>query len=386
MNIERIRLCAAVLVVLWSLGACVSTDQSGLTQANQEVSIAATARTVAIGDIHGDFAHFESVLRSTGLVDQGNRWVGGKTILVQLGDSTDRGPDSRRAIDLLRSLQRQAKRAGGKVEVLIGNHEIMNVTGDLRFVHPGEYAAFKNARSASRLDAYYQQAVAELKAAAPNTKKFELPENHREEWNKKFPLGFVAHRFAWSPSGEYGKWTLSNSTAIKVGDTVFVHGGISSKYSTMGLQELDRRVKTEIATPSKWNAKSIIDDPKGPFWYRGWAELDETAKNEAALDKVLKRLGAKRMVIAHTPLLNVVLPRFGGKVVVVDVGMSNYYGGANAALELVGDRAFAIIEGQRLRLPTSKEGVLDYLTKAATLVDDETKILAYKKKLIMGRQ
>ena len=261
--------------------------------------------------------------------------------------------------------------------MVIGNHEVMNVTGDLRYVHPGEYAAFKNKQSEQRMNAYYKKTVAHLRATAPKGQPFELPANHREEWNKQYPLGYVAHRMAWAPTGEYGRWTRSNPAALRVNDTVFVHGGISSKYADMGLRVLNKRVRNEISNPKKWNADSIIDDPDGPFWYRGWAQLEETPENEAILDDVLQKLGVRRMVVGHTPLLNTVLPRFGGKVIAVDVGLSDYYGGANAALEIAGDQTFAIIEGQRIELPTTKTGVVDYLKQAAQLVADPSEIESY---------
>ena len=87
-------------------------------------------------------------------------------ILVQTGDVTDRGPDSLKIIRDLQRLQREAARAGGRVVVLVGNHEAMNVTGDLRYVHPGEYAAFADRDSASRRDALYTANRAAFEAAA----------------------------------------------------------------------------------------------------------------------------------------------------------------------------------------------------------------------------
>ncbi len=374
MNLARNAYLGLALCVGLLVSACVSSPPNSSTTA-------AIARTVAIGDIHGDFERFAAVLQSTGLVDEKLDWTGGQTTFVQLGDSTDRGADSRKAIDLLRKLSKQALRAGGRVHIVIGNHEVMNVTGDLRYVHPGEYAAFKDQYSERRLAAYYQQTVARLKATTPRGETFSLPKDHREQWNKQFPLGFVAHRDAWSPQGEYGRWTLLNATAVKVADTVFVHGGLSSKYAKLSLRTLNRRVREEIRNPKLWGEGSIIDDPEGPFWYRGWAELPETPENEALLDKVLSKLGAQRMVVGHTPLVNTVLPRFNGKVIVADVGLSDYYGGANAALELVGNRAYALINGQRVPLPTNSADVMDYLDTAAQMVADNRKIREYQQSL-----
>jgi hypothetical protein len=383
--VQYVRALITATLILISLLACSANGQTPMPGAANDGNLTPQPRIIAVGDIHGDFDRFVEVLKSAGIISKKMKWSAGTDVLVQVGDSTDRGPDSRKAIDLLRKLKKQAAKAGGRVEVVIGNHEVMNLTGDLRYVHPGEYKAFKDSNSRKRLNAYYQQTVAALKAAAPEGEKFKLDEDHREQWNARFPLGYVAHRLAWLPGGEYGKWVISNSAAVKVGKAVFVHGGISSKYADMSLNELNTRVRTELADPAAFTEDAIIDDGEGPFWYRGWAKLAETSENEATLDRILLNLGVERMVIAHTPLINAILPRFGGKVLMVDVGMSGYYGGANAALELAGEKAYAIISGQRIELPSSKDGVLDYLDKAASLVDNDSKILAYRQKLVAER-
>src|SRR5579864_4282595 len=101
-------------------------------------------RIVAVGDVHGDYDQLEAVLKTAGLIDAQGNWAGGKTHLVQTGDILDRGPDSRKCMDLLMRLEKQAEEAGGYVHALIGNHEAMNVYGDLRYTSPGEFAAFRD--------------------------------------------------------------------------------------------------------------------------------------------------------------------------------------------------------------------------------------------------
>ena len=116
-------------------------------------------RIVAIGDIHGAYDRFVEILTASGLVDKQQRWIGGRTHLVQLGDVVDRGPDSAKALDLLKRLEKDAARAGGAVHPLLGNHEVMRVLGDLRFVSPGEYAAFVSSKSEEVRDAYVKRAA-----------------------------------------------------------------------------------------------------------------------------------------------------------------------------------------------------------------------------------
>ena len=86
-----------------------------------------TERIVAVGDIHGAFDQFVAILRAAGIIDKRNRWSGKKAVLVQTGDVLDRGPDSRKALDLLRKLEGEAQRAGGRVYALLGNHELMRL-------------------------------------------------------------------------------------------------------------------------------------------------------------------------------------------------------------------------------------------------------------------
>ena len=99
-------------------------------------------RVVAVGDIHGAFDEFVAVLRGTGLVDAELSWTGGTTHLVSVGDLLHRGDYGRQVIDLVMRLQREAAEAGGAVHVILGNHEVMSLTGDLRYVSAGDYAQF----------------------------------------------------------------------------------------------------------------------------------------------------------------------------------------------------------------------------------------------------
>ncbi len=113
---------------------------------NSPCDIQTTERVVAVGDVHGAFDNFVAILRAAQVIDNRNRWSGRRTVLVQTGDILDRGPDSRKAIDLLRRLERDAQRAGGRVVSLLGNHELMRLISDWRYVSAGEIEAFRNWR------------------------------------------------------------------------------------------------------------------------------------------------------------------------------------------------------------------------------------------------
>ncbi|KAH9539153.1 hypothetical protein CY35_15G043600 [Sphagnum magellanicum] len=92
----------------------------------------APERLIAIGDIHGDLSKARAALRVAQVLDANDHWIGGKTVVVQVGDLLDRGGEELKVIYLLEKLKLEAQSAGGDVHVLNGNHEIMNMEGDFR--------------------------------------------------------------------------------------------------------------------------------------------------------------------------------------------------------------------------------------------------------------
>jgi hypothetical protein len=315
---------------------------------------AAQPRIVAVGDLHGDFAAWQAIARAAGLVDARGHWAGGKTTLVQLGDVTDREPDSLKIIRSLQQFQKEAPRKGGKVIVLLGNHEAMNLLGDNRYTTPGEYAAFVDDQSTARRDRVFEANRANLEAAYRAQDPKITPEQVRAKWMADHPLGWVEHRLAWGPSGELGQWATRNPAVVKIGGTLFVHGGLSAEYSRIPMEELNRRVAAAM-TAADESPKSILSDPLGPLWYRGLVARDPDADaertenmrtNPAAprptvdqeLTTVLAAYGAQRMVIGHTPILSGIAITSGGRLARIDTGISRFYGGPLTWLEIVGNQ------------------------------------------------
>jgi hypothetical protein len=307
------------------------------------------ARIVAVGDLHGDYSAWQDIARDAGLVDASGHWAGGRTILVQLGDVTDRGPDSLKIVRSLQQLQREAPRKGGRVVVVLGNHEAMNLLGDFRYTTPGEYAAFADAGSAARRDQFYEANRAAIETAYRTRDPKLTPDQVREAWNRATPLGWVEHRQAWSPTGELGKWAAKNPAILKIEGILFVHGGISAEAARLPLDELNRRVAAAMAAGDD-SEDSILNYPLGPLWYRGLVARDPDAEAVRAaakppaprltasqeLDAALAAYGAKRLVIAHTPDLKGIELLYGGKLARVDTGISRHYGGPVTWLEIIG--------------------------------------------------
>jgi TPR repeat protein len=318
------------------------------------------ARVIAVGDVHGDYEQLVAVLRSASLIDQNANWAGGKTHLVQTGDIIDRGGHSRQVMDLLMKLQQQAAAAGGYVHVLLGNHEAMNIYGDLRYVSPGDFASFATPDSAKLRDQEYEN-FRKAAGASGNVS--------HEDWNRQHPLGYFEQRAAMSANGVYGKWLRGLDAVIRINDTLFDHAGISAKYASMSIDEINRRVHDELNDPAKLQG-GIVTDQEGPFWYRGLAKGDEKQLMNV-VDTTLENAGAKREVIGHTYADAAITPRFGGKVIMIDIGLPRVYDNISkiGCLEIADGQPWALHRGHRLALPKDENGkdMLRYLKEAAAV-------------------
>lgn len=283
-------------------------------------------KVIAIGDVHGAHKQLVNLLTGQGLIDSEENWSGGRTHLVSLGDLLDRGPDSRLSVELFIKLQAQAEAAGGRVHVVMGNHELMNITGDLRDVSEAEYAALGG------------------------------PEGHRE---------------LFALDGRYGAWIADLPFVIRINDTAFAHGGFSSLLTKTSLQVLNthgqKQLKSLLQEAQLLQAQELIEPSSnllqlahswpetsppapeafiesgqselfgdlGPLWYRGTAACHALLETPQ-VNAVLKNLGVKRLVIGHTPTApREISSRFDGQVFAIDTGMlAKVYRGNPRALEI----------------------------------------------------
>lgn len=340
-------------------------------------------RIVAIGDLHGDYDHYIETLRAAGLVNRRGRWTGGMTHLVQTGDIPDRGPDTRKIMDQIDKLAKQAEKAGGMVHRLIGNHEAMNVYGDLRYTTNGEFEAFAGRNSKTLLDRYYEAVMQNMQQNQPEAYA-ELPEDYRERWEATHPPGYVEHRLAWDPAwnpeGEYALRTLGLKAAIKLNGIYFVHGGISDLYADKSLQALTSEARAGLAHFNYENP-GMVEDPCGPFWYRGEAGEAPEASSET-VTSILDRLSAKRMVVGHTPTPGIIWPRYDGRVVQIDTGISAHYGGHPAYLEITPDGLFAGYPDGKLRLPLEDSERSGYLNEVIALEPENSSLKRFRERLL----
>ena len=293
-------------------------------------------RIVAVGDVHGAYDRFVEILRTAGILDARLRWAGGRAHLVQTGDVLDRGPDSRKALDLLERLQGEARSAGGAVHALLGNHEIMRMLGDLRYVVPGEYEAFITQRSERIRSDFVNDAEPSLRA----------------QLLKETPLGFVEMRVAFGRNGHYGEWLRKLDVVVKINGVLFLHGGISPDLAGMPCDAINTAIRREITTDIEKTRSappaSLSARETGPVWYRGLAQ--EPDAFAPSVDEILAKQNARAIVIGHTIAQDArIRTRFGGKVFQIDTGMQPAYveTGRASALEIQGGVFTAIYTDRR---------------------------------------
>jgi len=185
---------------------------------------------VALGDVHGSYDKMVSLLQGTKMVDDELGWIGGKQHLVFCGDLTDRGANDRAVMDLVHRLQTEAEAAGGRVHMVLGNHEVMNLTRDRRYWNADLVEAFaKDETESDRRKAFKQfQSSAAIQTAHDN-----------QAFEERFPPGYFARARAFDPNGEYGSWLLEQPTVVKVNGVVFLHGGLTRRVAALGLDAIN---------------------------------------------------------------------------------------------------------------------------------------------------
>ncbi len=349
----------------------------GLAQELPQTEWDGVTRIVAIGDVHGTYDKLVPLLKGTGLVDDELNWAGGKDHLVFVGDLLDRGKKDRAVIELIMRLQNEARSAGGQVHSLLGNHDVMVMIGDLRYVHNTSFADFaQEGDPADRENAFnnYKSLYAGKGIKEPKL---------RAAFDVRFPVGYFALQDKFGLEGSYGAWSLTRPVIIKINNVAFVHGGLTRAVASLGIEEINRKIKEDILSFVKYSEtleplvegpatfekimqiSAAIDDRSytgsknrgqekaakelikmldsmllasdGPLWYRGNALENERLEREE-FEKALEQLGALTLVVGHTPTgKGRVTSRFNNRLYRIDVG--KVYGREPFCMVLEGDEA-----------------------------------------------
>jgi hypothetical protein len=228
-----------------------------------------------ISDIEGNFKGFAEILIAAGVINKEFNWTFGNGHLVLDGDFFDRAVNVTECLWLIYKLEDEAELQGGKVHLILGNHEMMNLRGNFKYVR---------------------------KKYPENAKALNL------EYNKWY-----------APDTELGKWLRSKNGIEKIGDYLFVHGGISKDFpkDCYTITEINDNIRICIDKSYKEGeaSKDIFIGSQSPLWYRGIANQEENIED---VEHTLKSFNASKMILGHT-IFDEMKYLYDKKVIVIDL-------------------------------------------------------------------
>ena len=286
-----------------------------MTRSGKATADRSTDRLVAIGDLHGDIGSAREAFMLAGAIDESDRWIGNNLTVVQLGDAIGRSYQDREVLDFLLALQQEAEANGGKLHLLIGNHEVFGARLELRWVHEDAYDAFAS--------------IPGLDLADPRLAN--VPPHQRPRGAALLPGGHYARNLGQFPA------------VLRVGDTVFVHGGVTPHWANYGIDQVNKDVRRWFKGETAEPVSTLGMDP---------GNLDDSVMMSRhfsserpdcdMLGESLRILNAKRMVVAHT-VHQTITSKCDERVWAIDTGMSRYYAGPIEVLEIVDDSVVSVI-------------------------------------------
>ena len=355
----------------------------------------AVKRLVAIGDVHGDLEATKEALRAGGLIDDNDKWCGGKTTAVQVGDQLDRGGDEIAILFLLERLRFEARKQGGELIVMNGNHETLTAAGRFRYADAKSKDELLRWRSNQLLGAAMKNMCGEKPGQCTllgagdaagmverGRKGFPIVPPNRGSSNapsmdsastlktstEKVPPGSSKYKIhsehssdswmprlaAFAPGGPLATRFLAHQpVVVAVGSTVFAHGGVLSKHVKHGLQRVNKETAAWLAGKSSGPPPVHVTGADSVVWARHYSQPESWRNDCDALSEALGAMpGMSRVVVGHTIQgekgINAAC---GGKAIRVDVGMSQGCGGGKPqVLEILDDG-----KGRVSRLTWDKE-------------------------------
>ena len=225
---------------------------------------------------------------------------------MQTGDQLDRGDDERAILELFERLAVEAEEAGGEFHSLLGNHEVMNVAGDFRYVTPGGFVDFEGSADVGLEDASFSKLEPQQRARAA----------------------------AFRPGGSFARLLSTHDVILVLEGNVFVHGGVLPQHVEYGIERINR--ETQAWMRGECEQPAILSRADSPVWTRLFSDQPDQ-ESAAVLRETLDLLGAQRMVMGHTPQAGGIQSSAQGAAWCLDVGMARHYGGPIEVLQIVGD-------------------------------------------------
>ena len=281
-------------------------------------------KVIALSDVHGQFGILKKLLLANEVIDENDNWKLGKGHLVIVGDNLDRGNQVLEILWFLFYLQKEAEIAGGKVQVLLGNHEIMVLQGDIRYINK-KY--------------YYTSAI------------------FKNQYYHFFRKGSVL-----------GDWIASHKVLTSVNKNLFVHGGVSEAVLdlNLSLKEINNTFTKKLLRAKeesilKDSLLTLLYSTEGPVWYRGYFKKENF--NKKNIKSILTRLDQKRIIVGHTSQ-DKITAMFGGKIIAVDCSIKK---GLDGQVLIIENNDFSIgdLEGNKKKLSGIKSkkrtSLFDYI-------------------------
>jgi hypothetical protein len=301
-----------------SLSLKVMTDLPGISfrvqlkeeLQNERSEYPAVKKLLVLSDIEGNFTAFRNLLQANNIIDDDFNWKFGDGHLVLTGDFFDRGNQVTEVLWLIYYLEEKAKAkaASGYVHFILGNHEIMNLSGDLRY-----------------LPKKYQDNAALL---------------HQQ------------YTTLYNENSELGRWLRTKNVVEKIGNLLFAHGGISAYINKMNISipEINTLARPYYADSSfKYSDQrsDIIMGDMGPLWFRGYySNVDPNISSQ--LDSTLSLYNADHIITGHTIVADTISVLYNGRLLNTDV---HHAEGKSEALLIEDDKYYRVnSEGRKVLL------------------------------------
>ena len=294
----------------------VNTDEPGRTfevkfKSKLEVEKSETnkvSKALILSDIEANFKQFRLLLEGNGVIDHDFNWTFGDGHLVLDGDFFDRGTQLQEVLWFIYALEDKAKAAKGYVHFVLGNHEIMNLNGDLRYVQP-QYFEHAKLMAKSYLELY-------------------------------------------GADTELGRWLRTKNIIEKIGNILCMHGGFSPIMNRVALplskiNQVARPYYGDTAYAYPDAITELIYSDFGPFWYRGYY-TGKVRANIQQVDSTLTFYNSDHIATGHTIISNEVTSNFNGKVFNTDVPHAK---GLSEALLVEDNKFYRVnVKGEKIEL------------------------------------
>ncbi len=235
-------------------------------------------KILAISDIESGYKTFRDFLISSKVIDNNLNWTFKNGHLVLVGDFVDRGFSTTHVLWFIYKLEQDAKKQGGYVHYILGNHELKNMQGNYESASP---------------------------------KYFHVAAILERQQNELYNLNSFI-----------GKWMASKNSVELINGNLFVHGGLHPDLadSKLNLDEINQIVRSNYYKPFYPKAEKniehlLVSTHTGISWYRGYFKDDLTQEQ---INNGLDKFNAKSVIVGHTLQSNV-NRQYQGRVIGIDV-------------------------------------------------------------------